>query len=55
MEMVQLRDLNRWQMQTNAVGSAVEESNAAMHGLQVVATHTDKHCHGAKAQSLLVK
>lgn len=55
MEMVHLHDLNWWQMQTSVVGSTVEESNAAMHVLQVVATHTDKHCYVAKAQSLLVK
>lgn len=51
MEMILLRDLNWWQMQTNAVGSTVEGSNAAMHVLQVVHTHIDKHCHIAKAQS----
>lgn len=55
MEMVHLGDPNWWQMQTTAVGSTVEESNVAMHVLQVVATHTDKHCHIAKAQSQLMK
>lgn len=53
--MVYLGDLYWWQMQTDAVGSTVEESNVAMHVLQVVATQADKHCHVAKAQSQLMK
>lgn len=44
-----------WQMQTNAAGSTVEESNSAMHVLQAVATHVGKHCRGAKVQSLLME
>lgn len=42
-------------MQANTAQATVEEGRVAMHVLQVVATHMDKYCHVANAQSLLMK